>query len=79
MTCPYWSTARQLADAGVGAEALVARAVARFEGVESGAGVRAFPADQHAGAGRRVGQGVGREQTGELGDVGAVAGLAGGA
>ena len=36
----------------------------------------AFPADEHSGAGRVAGQRPGREQTGQLGDVGAGAGLA---
>jgi len=38
--------------------------------------VWAFPADEHSGAGRVAGQRPGREQTGQLGDVGAGAGLA---
>ena len=47
---------RQLPDAGVGGDALVAPAVAFLEGVELRAGVRAFPADEDPGAGRVVGQ-----------------------
>ena len=43
------------------------------EGVELGSGVRPFPAGQHSGAGRVVGQSAGGQQAGQLGHLRAVA------
>jgi hypothetical protein len=54
----------QLPGGGVGGEALVAPAVAVLERVELGAGVRAFSADQHPGAGWVAGQRGGGQQAG---------------